>query len=227
MRRKLARMPFLFLAVIFAGSPVQAAAGSPAIVTPHRIADSFSGSSIDPKVWFYGADPSQVVLSEGGGHVTFDISASAGDGFIAGMGTSCVARGDFDARLSFDLVAWPLVDGVDLSLQAQGTPFNAYRASASWFDSYGAYLPPVGDVVPTSDITGSLRLARVGSTWTAYYLSQHRWVPIISGEGPLDDLGMTIAVFNIPGATVFGGNRAVIEVTDFTLKADGIVCPQA
>lgn len=106
-----------------------------------------------------------------------------------------------------------------------GRGHQAYRASASWFDSWGTYLPPAGDVVPATGTTGALRLARVGATWTGYYLLDHQWVPIASGDGPTDDLNLALLVFNGADATVFGGQAAVIQFTDFQLTADRIVCP--
>jgi len=199
--------------------------GLGALVTPHRIDDRFSAPSIDRSVWQFGTNqPDQITLSEGAGHVTVNVSGDATNDFNVGLGTLCSAHGDFDAQVSFNLVAWPASDGVWVSLMASGTPFNTYRASASWFDSYGAYLPPIGDVVPATGSSGTLRLARKGSQWTGSYLADHRWVAIASGVGPTVDLGLTIAVFNISNATAFGGQPATVEFNDFHLFANGIVC---
>jgi len=215
-----------FLDLTIADAQPPAATAASAQVTANRIDDRFAGSGIDSNAWFFGTDqPDHIAISEGAGSATFNISQNAAGGFNSGLGTTCLASGDFDARVSINLVQWPLLDGVDVSLQASGTPYNAYRASASWYDSWGAYLPPAGATTPATGTTGALRLTRFGSTWTAYYMADHRWVAIAAGDGPTDDLGMTLAVFNIPDATVFGGQTAIIQFTDFQLTADRIVCP--
>lgn len=215
-----------FLDLTIAQTQPPAATGFSAVVTPNRIADRFAGSEIDSNVWSFGTDqPDNIAMSEGAGHLTINVAPTATAFFNAGVFTNCVASGDFDARASIDLVQWPQVDGVWVSLIANGTPYNTYRASASWFDSWGTYLPPAGDVVPATGTTGTLRLARVGAIWTGYYLLDHQWVPIASGTGPTDDLGLALLVFNGADATTFGGQAAVIQFNDFQLRADRIVCP--
>jgi hypothetical protein len=204
------------------------ASGSTALaglVTPHHIEDRFSDQVIDSNVWWFNSSqPDQVALAEGDGHVTVNVSGGAANDFNAGLSTKCKATGDFDARLSFTLPVWPAFDGVGLLLMAGDTGFNVYRASASWGDSYGAFLPPAGNTIPATGSSGTLRLVREGSTMTAFYLSDHRWVAIASGPGPTFDVGINIAVFNISAATVFGGQPAIVEFNEFRLFADGIVC---
>lgn len=196
------------------------------LVTPHRIDDRFSGQAIDSTVWwFHSTQPDQVTLAEGGGHVTVNVLAGATNDFDAGLVAQCRASGDFDARLSFALTAWPVLDGVGLNLAAEDTGgFNVYRASASWGDSYGAFLPPAGATVPATGSSGTLRLVREGSTMTAYYQSDHHWVAIASGPGPTSDVHIGMGVFNISAATVFGGQQATIEFNEFHLFADAITC---
>ena len=197
-------------------------------VTRHRITDHFSGHSIDSSVWFFHDQPGQVTISEGSGHITVNVSTAATSNFNAGLGTRCKASGDFDARLSFKLTAWPAVNGVWVSLQASDTNgFNTYRASVSWStgDVYGSYLPPAGTTVPATGIRGTLRLVRKGDLWTSYYRApDDDWVAIASGAGPTSNTGIGLSVFNISGATAFGGRNAIVELNDFRMRADSIVC---
>ena len=202
-----------------------ASTGAGALMTSGKIHDRFSQDGIDSGVWMHGTNqPNHISISEGAGHVTVNVAAATTDLFFAGVGTICAAHGDFDARVTFNVPTWPLVNGVWVSLIAQGTPYNTYRASAAWFDSWGAYLPPAGDVVPATGTTGTLRLARKGSVWTGYYLTDHNWVAIASGPGPTDDIGLAMTVFNVD-ATAFGHQAVVVQFTDFHLDADAIVCP--
>ena len=93
------------------------------LVTPHRIDDRFSGQSIDRSVWEFGTNqPDQITLFEGGGHVTVNVSGAATNDFNVGMSTLCSAHGDFDAQVSFNLVAWPASDGAGSASWPVGRP---------------------------------------------------------------------------------------------------------
>ena len=118
--------------------------------------------------------------------MTVNVGAAAQADFNVSGQTRCLASGDFDARVDFDLGTWPARNGVWLSLMAAGTPYNVYRVSWQFDESeaYGTYLPPAGNTLPASGTTGSLRLRRWGDIYTGYYLSGRRWVPLVSGIGP-------------------------------------------
>jgi hypothetical protein len=178
-----------------------AAAGA-GLMTPHFIYDGFNRNAIDSGTWWSGTNqPGQVSISQTGGHKVISVGGTAANDFNGGIGTRCKARGDFEAVVSYQLPAWPTPDGVWVSLMASDTPgFNTYRASASWGDSYGTYLPPAGTTVPASGTEDSLRLSRHGSTWAAYYLDANRhWVTISSGSGPTNDTSINLSLFNLSG----------------------------
>jgi beta-xylosidase len=85
-----------------------APAAFPDVVGTQRIDDSFSGSTIDPNTWWFGTNnPNALAISQAEGHLTVNISGRAGNDFNASLGTRCRAHGNFDARISFDLSAWP------------------------------------------------------------------------------------------------------------------------
>jgi len=212
-------------------SSLAAPAAFPDLVGTQRIDDSFSGSIINPKLWWSGTNrPDAVAISQAEGHLTVDISGRAGNDFNAGLGTLCRARGNFDARISFELSAWPAFDGVWVALMAfaDGASLvgNVYRASASWGDTYGVYYPPsAGTTVPATERRGAMRLVREGATMTGYYLAGNHWVSVFAGEVPVDDVNFNLGVFNGSNATPFGHDWATIQLDDFHLMADGITCP--
>ena len=76
------------------------------VVTQRHIGDPFVGSAIDPNVWLpWGTNqPGLVDIVQGGGVMTFNVSASAQPDFVAGVSTRCLAHGDFDARIDLSLI---------------------------------------------------------------------------------------------------------------------------
>jgi len=207
--------------------PAVAAGG---IVTPHRIDETFAGSSIDySNVWaWWGTNqPGLVDFAQTGGALKVNVTAGAQHDFNVSGQTRCLAHGDFDAHVNFDLLTWPAENGVWVSLMVGGTPFNVYRVSWQFpqSEAYGAYLPPAGTTLPASGPTGTLRLTRRGDLFTAYYRSGLNWIPIISGTGPTGDVPLTLGVFNISGAATFAGLPVTVAFDDFHVFADRIVCP--
>jgi len=199
-------------------------------VGTRQITDTFSGNTIDPKIWWSGGNrPDAVAVSQAEGHLTVNLSGRAGNDFNAGVGTLCHAHGDFDARISFDLSAWPAFDGVWVALMAFGDGAslvgNVYRASGSWGDSYGAYYPLSGGTgVPATGSRGAMRLVRRGATMNGYYWAGNQWVSVFAGEVPLSDVSFNLSVFNISGATQFGHDWATIKLDNFIVTADAITC---
>jgi hypothetical protein len=226
-RLKLSAARIVVLAALaIAALPAAASGGE---VTPRTIDDRFAGSSIDSNVWaWWGTNqPGLVSFAQGKGAMTLSVNAGAQPDFNVSGQTRCLAGGDFDARVDFDLGTWPARNGVWLSLMAAGTPYNVYRVSWQFDESeaYGAYLPPAGNTLPASGTTGSLRLRRWGDIYTGYYLSGRRWVPLVSGIGPTGDIALTLAAFNISNAATFAGLPVTVSFDNFRVVADRIVCP--
>lgn len=203
--------------------------GGAGVVTQRHIGDPFVGSAIDPNVWLpWGTNqPGLIDFGQSGGVMTVNVSASAQPDFVAGGSTRCLAHGDFDARVDFNLVNWPAENGTSLNLAVAGTPYNVYRVSWQFdpSEAYGAFLPPFGTSTGATGTSGTLRLTRTGDVFTAYYLSGLDWIPIISGAGPTDDVPLSIAVFNISGAYTFAGLPVTIDFDNFKVNAQRIVCP--
>jgi hypothetical protein len=127
MKRLLAQVAALSAAVLAC-----ACIASAGIVTPHRIDETFSGTSIDyPHTrWSWGTNqPDAVTFKQANGVMNINVAATAQNDFNVSGATLCRARGDFDATVDFNLATWPSGDGVWISLAVTGTPFNVYRVT--------------------------------------------------------------------------------------------------
>jgi hypothetical protein len=60
---------------------------------------------------------------------------------------------------------------------------------------------------------------------TGYYWAGYQWTPVFAGAVPVSDVNLNLGVFNGADATHFGQDWALIQLNDFHLTADGIVCP--
>jgi hypothetical protein len=195
-------------------------------ITATSIRDQFGGNQLDSAIWFPFADDPNVTVSQGQGRVTVAVPSNAAQGFNAGIATRCKAHGDFDARLRFSLVDWPVGDGLNVSLLAVDLGgVNTYRTNNFGSEQYGSFIPPSGGtLVPTSGNRGVLRLTRQGDTFTSSYRQGGHWVTIFSGIGPTSDTALNLTVFNLSAIHPFGGLPATIAFRSFALDADGIVC---
>jgi hypothetical protein len=222
----------LLIAVASIGAAAAlSASASGGVVTPHRITEMFRGSTIDfTNVWWYWGSnqPSYASFGQADGALTVNVSGDAQPDFGVGGATRCVAHGDFDARVAFDLRSWPAENGTWVNLAITGTPFNVYRVSWQFpeHEAYGAYFPPSNGNASATGTTGQLRLTREGSTITAYYLGDGGiWVPVLSSGGPTDDASFTLGVFNISNAATFAGLPVSVSFDNLHVSADAIVCP--
>jgi hypothetical protein len=116
--------------LLLLGAVVSAAAmlafpglGGAGLVTPHRIGDTFVGSAIDLNVWLpWGTNqPGLINFGQSGGVMTVNVTAGAQPDFVVSGTTRCLAHGDFDARVDFNLVNWPAENGVTVGLAVAGT----------------------------------------------------------------------------------------------------------
>jgi hypothetical protein len=220
----------LAVAVVLVVAVAFPSLASGGVVTPVSITDRFTGPSIDySNVWaFWGTNqPGLVSFSQGGGTLNVNVSSGAQPDFNVGGQTRCLAHGNFDAQVDFDLVNWPPQNGVWVVLQVGGTSLNVYRVSWQFepSEAYGAFFDPVGNTLPAMGTSGTLRLTRVGDIFTGWYRSGSSWIPIISGVGTTDDVPLTLAVANISGAATFAGLPVTVAFDNFHVRANRVICP--
>jgi TolB protein len=163
--------------------------------------DTFSDTRIDP-FWHSILSGTGSHLAQTNGRLEETFAADAAQGgpynnIDAHVGSNCKLAGDFDVQADYNLLAWPAANGVQVALNAFEPGSQVLRESQVWGEQYGTWIPPTFSSVLTSDLSGSLRLTRVGTTITGYYRNGLTWVPVASGTTTLDDatLGLSASSF--------------------------------
>jgi hypothetical protein len=68
----------------------------------------------------------------------------------------------------YRLLNWPTANGVTVALGGEPDNFVGRKgATPSTSETYFGYLPPTWATIPTTDLQGTLRLVRSGTTSTA------------------------------------------------------------
>lgn len=203
---------------------------APVVRTPATISDNFDGTQIDPTIWYQIATGSGWTLTEKNGYVEFAFGADAQPGGaynrIGGhLGSQCKFPTDFDARVDFNLPAWPAKNGVVISLWAflSNVGYAAWRQSSpQWGELVGSYTAPgVAGGVQLADTTGSLRLARKNGVLTAYFLHKGSWDAVTSSH----EAGLATVAIGADAGSDFAGQPVVVDLSNFTVTGDDPVCP--
>jgi hypothetical protein len=176
--------------------------------------DDFDDNWTNPAVWtasIQATGPS-IVETNQGVSIFFPPGSSTPPGtFLQGIyTTNCSLHGDFDARVDFSLPVWPVSNGARVGLCAKygcvdrtslsSNPFEF--ACAPTRENYAADFGYTESQIcstfnSTTDLTGTLRLERVGSTMTGYYLSGQSWITVTSATVPTDDVSVTIKSWDL------------------------------
>jgi len=220
MLSKRSRMVLLAGLVVLGLVPAPGALG--ASITRHRIDDGFSGSSIAQNVWVAtNPDPANATIVEGGGVLSMSVGAGAAPNDFVVVNTRCSAQGDFDERIGFSLPVWPLLDNASLAMDAM-PGYGMGRGSGLEGDSYWSFLNPQFAEVPTSDLSGRVRIVRRGATLTSYFYAGGRWVML--GYNPSVPTGDAQMNLHLSLGSDFGGQPVQIAFKYFHVYADAIIC---
>lgn len=160
---------------------------------PPLISDSFNGP-LDSTVWqSYTAGQGPTVSQQNGRVEIFLPGDAVPYGqyaqIMGGYQTVCRFPSDFDARLDYELLDWPVDDYVNVQLAAymsNPTSFpQVIRQSIGGSEVYvGAYPPSLHRGIRTSDRSGRLRIARRDGVFSTYYWenADNRWILLLSYE---------------------------------------------
>ena len=202
--------------------------GEQALPRLAEIAESFDGPALDSAMWWHYLHGPGSALTQTEGRVELSLAADATNDPAVGymgptFGTQCRAVGDFDARVSFELLDWPSAAGAHANLGDAGATGSIGRRSEGAIEDYLAYFNPVPASVATDDESGMLRLVRTGSVLAAYYASGTGWAPLLSG--PTTEAPVLLNVHLFSTDALFGHQVVGVAFDDFSINADGFECP--
>ena len=188
--------------------------------------DNFNDNFLNPALW------SPYVIGDVGGTVSetnrrLEVTLNPGASNV-GVVSLCSAAGDFDVQVDFSLLNWPPGNRQAVTFGAAdlgGGVFGIFSVGRHNIgESYFMQFPnETGAGVPTSDLSGTLRLVRLGSTLSGYYHDGTDFVFLDSATAPTN---ATRFVLN-------GGNflpdvgSASIAFDNFRVRQGAVNCPPA
>lgn len=201
---------------------------------PFPIQDKFSNNKRNVDLWSILHDGSGGTLAWTNKEMQMSIAADASpvpntSSVGAHVGANCLMNGDYNAQVDYRLIDWPAGNNVNVSLQAYPNQGATDRSTQTvlWgtgiYDSYGGFIPPASfESIPTTDVSGSLRLARVGQVTTSYYKSGgSAWIELASGtQAPTPAL----ILLSFKSYNNFGHQKATVAFDNFTLTGTNYDC---
>ncbi|MBN2098115.1 MAG: IPT/TIG domain-containing protein [Dehalococcoidia bacterium] len=161
-----------------------------------------------------------------------DPSAIPEQGFRAGYISVAPVSGDFDAQVDFELLTWPSNNGVRVGIIAAQNPYEApgvqnfnaalERISQTSGESYISDISTHATLktAPTSDLSGRLRLVRLGDAMSVLYWdsSLDDWAVLHASQGiPTADL--YICLWSWSHDYAFGDKDALVAFDDFAVSS--------
>jgi hypothetical protein len=196
-------------------------------------ADTFADAARTDAMWQAWTSGAGVHAADHGGRLEIAVDGDAqpdADGLIqAGFRLRCMALDDFDAQVDFQLIDWPVADGVEVTLGfgvgdgTNGAFWSVGRVGGGNRAAWEAYVASVGQDagVETEDLTGTLRLARRNKVLTAYYKGAAGWVRIASArESRFGNVMLLVAT----DRHAFGGRTAVVAYDNFSATVPNLFC---
>ncbi|HUF35270.1 MAG TPA: PKD domain-containing protein, partial [Gemmatimonadales bacterium] len=225
------------------------AAGPVALIEPERpraavapsgsrVLDDFNDNARDTLLWTAPADTGRVRAVEANGRLEITMAGSAsGAVFGNGYASRCTLAGDFDIRVDYHLLEWPAANGVRVGLSAgqagRGSVGIAERVSEGRNDvaTGEVYLVDLGaapyGIRQTTDLSGTLRLTRSGSTVAGYYWDGAGWVLIRAGPEWVRHPVVQIIIWAWSHDYYFGDRTAKLAFDNVVVHAGALTCPVA
>ena len=186
--------------------------------------DDFDDNYRDP-IWHSLTVGSGASVAETNGRLEITLAADAAGSDIEGhYGLNCSLPGDFDMETDYSLVEWPPANGVFLSLAAFFVNAAVARQSDAFGEKYNAHSDPFFQIVPTTDLSGSLRLVRSGGTLLAYYRDPLvGWVEFLNAPA---HAGSAVAgLSSRSNDAQFADQEVRVSFDNFRIGSGTLACP--
>jgi dipeptidyl aminopeptidase/acylaminoacyl peptidase len=208
--------------------------GETEISTPRTpYLDTFSSDRIDP---FWGipfVEGSGVSINQTNRELEVSVPSAANVdpsfGYISlGVSAQCRLVGDFDVQVDYRLLSWASPSDVNLDFDTFPPDFSEVHGMFVFDPGFGTgistHFPgPVNTFVQDAGTSGSLRLQRVGSTLTAYYLTPTGWTAMQSTTESLVNQLLSLNVFsNVPP---FSHPDERVAYDNFQVSSGTFACP--
>lgn len=202
------------------------------------LSDDFDNNRLDPSKWIsFGAGGP--TINEINQRLEITIPADSTNptdlpGFVGEYVSACVLTGDFDIQVDYQLLIWPAENGVRMGISTGSTESaEIIRMSCGPNDqSYSCnaapelYLTnPNRQVMETDDISGKLRLARVGNETTSYYFDSAEGWKLLSSSTQINNVHMYLYAFSTNGGPFgynFGDQEVKVAFDNLIVKGKSI-----
>jgi hypothetical protein len=174
-----------------------------------------------PNFTFSQRNTTDVALDDTGGNLRIYSGGMGGSGVRGGeVKTNFTIHGDFDITVDFTILQ-ALADLQQVEIHPLNmSTFFPIRDNTDGGDNYHVWTGSVQGRQPTGDLTGTLRVVRVGTTASAYFWNQASsdYSLIYSGGVTTEDINLGLMVQN----NVSQGGSFNVAFDNLTITADRI-----
>lgn len=216
--------------------PTESATLTPEATIQPVLYDNFDDNSANSSMWtpiIYGSASTIAELNQ---RLEIVHSADGSDApnrsfFGAHYVNNCQLAGNFDVHVDYNLLNWPIANGVRLGLSIDDDTdmsytFHVERLDTGLVGQQNGYVTDFGGVntfVPTQDLTGKLRLTRNDDKLTGYYFQSGNWISLYTIHIAIPSLYVSLNSWS--NGYTYGGREVKVAFDNFTVVSGEVVCP--
>jgi hypothetical protein len=203
-----------------AGNATTSAAATLDVAIPNLpTLEDFDDNARDSTVWSIAAGGG-ATAAETGQRLELTIPAAPTEADpSAGFRLRCSLMGDLDVQVDYEVVTWPAQSGVRTALGSTFAAAERVSFAAGDFTGMESYASHHSAVTTesTTDTSGTLRLTRVGSTYTSYYWNGTGWNEMQStAVDPTVEVGLHLTAWT--HSSFFIKEEVTIAFDNFTVN---------
>jgi len=145
----------------------------------NTFSDSLSEETLNPLWWTVDTSSGNCTVALTNGSVVMT-QGTSGD---ANLVLSFMSQGDFSAAVDYALLYWPYNNGERLGIRTSVGAVERISDNGFGGETYTTDVNHVINIsAPTSDVNGTLKIERIGTVTTGYYLNSGSWTQIGSTD---------------------------------------------